>query len=53
MKARCLRKFVLMVSKIIHLAIQLNVVLVIIVKGQGTFSQNVILEFTLKFIMKM
>ena len=55
MKKECLRKIVLMVD-IIHLAIQLNVVVLIVVKIQSTFAENVILDFTLialKVIMKM
>ena len=55
MKKECLRKIVLMVD-IIHLAIQLNVVVLIVVKIQSTFAENVILDFTLialKVIRKM
>ena len=45
-----------MVSDIIHFAIQLNLVVLIVVKSQSMFAQNVILDFTLivsKVIMKM
>ena len=53
---RRLRKFFLMVSNITHLAIELNILVFIVVKSQSSFSQNVILDFTLivfKVIMKM
>ena len=56
MKVECVRKFVLMVLNIIHLAIQLNIVVLIVVKSQSTFAENLILDFTLivlKVIMKM
>lgn len=55
MKKEYLQKFVVKVSDIIHLAVQFNVVL-IVVKIKNMFAQNVILDFTLivsKVIMKM
>lgn len=53
---QCLQNFVFMVSGIIHLAIQLNAVVRIVVKRQNMFAQNRILDFAfivLKVIMKM